>query len=151
MSKCLVLLKMNTCSTRSTSWRINCGINWMCTWIYTFDFIANIFFHCRIFLVIRPLPSGKAKHTMMSMHSSKQVHGACGIFGWFSKATKKSWMSDKGVAKFWHMNYLFWNLCFQINLWTCNFSLDQSPLCNNTLILVDPSFLILFPREFKPF
>ncbi len=37
LSKCLVLLKMNTCSKCSTSWNINCIINWVCTWIYAFD------------------------------------------------------------------------------------------------------------------
>jgi hypothetical protein len=72
----------------------------MCTWIYAFDFIANLFLHCRIFLMIRPLPSGKAKHIMMSMHSCKHAHGACGVSGGFSKATKKSQMLDNGVAKF---------------------------------------------------
>ncbi len=128
MSKCLVLLKMNTCSAHSISWRINCGISWMCIWIYALNFIADIFLHNRIFLTIRPLPSGKGKHTMMSMHSWKQVHGASRVFGRLSKATKKSQMLNKDVAKFWHMNYLFWNLCFQVNLWTCVFLCSKSTL-----------------------
>jgi hypothetical protein len=28
-------------------------------------------------------------------------------------------MLDKDVTKFWHVNYHFWNSCFQVNLWTC--------------------------------
>jgi hypothetical protein len=51
---------MNTCSTHSTSWKISCGINWMYTWIYALDPIANGFLHYKIFLMIRPLPYGKA-------------------------------------------------------------------------------------------
>ncbi len=103
--------------------KINCGIDWMCTWIYAFDFIANVFLHCRIFLRIKPLPNGKAKHIMMSMHRYKQVHGVHGVFEGFSKVKKKSWMLDNDVVEFWHMKYLFWNLCFQVNLWTCIFPL----------------------------
>jgi hypothetical protein len=31
---------------------------------------------------------------------SMQAHGACGVFGGFSKTTKKSQMLDKDVTKF---------------------------------------------------
>jgi hypothetical protein len=50
--------------------------------------------------MIRLMPNGKAKHTMMSMHICKQANGACGVFGRFCKVTKKSRMSDKDVVKF---------------------------------------------------
>jgi hypothetical protein len=72
----------------------------MCIWIYALNFIADIVLHNRIFLTIKPLPSGKGKHTMMSMHSWKQVHGASRVFGMLRKATKKNQMSNKDVAKF---------------------------------------------------
>jgi hypothetical protein len=50
--------------------------------------------------MIKPVPNGKAKHTMMSLHSYKQANGACGVFGGFCKVTKKSQMSNKDVVKF---------------------------------------------------
>jgi hypothetical protein len=50
--------------------------------------------------MIKPLPNGQEKHVTVSMHSYKQTHGTCGVFGGFSKATTESRISDKDVAKF---------------------------------------------------
>ncbi len=39
------------------------------------------------------------------------------------KLQKKVECQIKMWQIFWHMNYLFWNLCFLVNLWTCIFPL----------------------------
>jgi hypothetical protein len=56
------------------------------------------------------LLSGKAKPTIVSMHSYKQIHGSSlGFFENFAPA-KKSRVTDKDVANFWNINYPFCNL-----------------------------------------
>jgi hypothetical protein len=104
----------------------------------------SLFFHCSQFKLSFESIKELGSASMMLMHSYKQTNGTCGVFGRFCKVTKKNWMSNKGVVKFWHMNYLFWNLCFQVNLETCIFPWLDSTLQQH-FDFGGPIFLILFP------
>jgi hypothetical protein len=58
----------NIFSKLSISWRTSCGIGWTFIWIYAPNFIINDFLRFKIFLVKRPLPSGKVSSIIMWMH-----------------------------------------------------------------------------------
>jgi hypothetical protein len=74
------------------------------------------------------------------MHNYKQAYGAHGVFGEFNEVAKKSRMSDKNVANFLTYELSFLKLMFFSQFVNLHFSLAQIPICNNTFILVDPSF-----------
>ncbi len=94
----------------SALWKTGCETGSSCIWIFAVNFITSNFLHSITLLTIRPLPSGKAKPTIVSMHSYKQIHGSSlGFFENFAPA-KESWVTDKDVANFWNINYPFCNL-----------------------------------------
>jgi hypothetical protein len=53
--------------TLSTSWKTSCKIVSTHTWTHALGFLINIFLLCKVFLMIKPLPSGMEKFIIMQM------------------------------------------------------------------------------------